>query len=167
MRLIKFKEERDFERRVAQNERLINHDFPWLWAIRNFWDTTDSELDIKVIDAESDANIVNFAHFLCQICSDDIEVWIRYEELYKNYSAIKKVEYDAGHSVNWAFRILEAVSNSFSRHFPIDNIAIISEFSDLDHLKPKKIQIYRIKRKKFSMRDEFNKMLMKVARTSE
>jgi len=60
-------------RRILQNLQLINHDFPWLWAIRNPWNPALDE--IKVLGG--DANIIaklRQAH----TSANQSEVWVQY-----------------------------------------------------------------------------------------
>lgn len=137
---------------MAQNARLINHDFPWLWAIRNEW--YPGFADIKVSSSEADPNL---SMLLMSTHSSDLEVWIRYGArgpLDTTYSKVVRVEYMPGYGANWALRIIESVPIGS----PVNNIVVVRKSAD-PHI-PEMIRIYR---EKLDPNQCFNRMLVRIA----
>ncbi len=152
------------ERLRIQNARLINHDFPWLWAIRNIWNPGFA--DIKVIDITSFISNADFHYFL-DSAKSDIEVWLRYGAygtLDKSCSRIIRVRLAKNFSGKWAERILGAVAVGL----PINNIVTIRKKSSAMITSKKTIMfpdMVRIYRAKIGSDRTFNKMLVSIIRS--
>ncbi|MFH0806383.1 MAG: hypothetical protein V1885_01515 [Candidatus Brennerbacteria bacterium] len=137
---------------MAKDARLINHEFPWLWAIRNVW--CPGFADIKVANAETDANLTEL---LGLPHSSHIQVWVRYGAdgtLDTSCSHVVMVKYVPDYAANWALRILETVPVGY----PVNNVVTTRPSHETN--APDEIRIYRAK---LDPHQTFNEMLVKIA----
>jgi len=85
----------DEQKRIAQCSRLINKDFPWLWAIRQKWDLAIGFIRVYNSDPNSvftphdflhEQSVTNIKPF------DKLEIWLRIEDQKTNMVSVEKVE---------------------------------------------------------------------------
>lgn len=117
------------ERKIAQQERLINRDFPWLWAIRNQWVPGFGHITVKdmkdVADYPYTTNLQRFLGLPINWAEGRIEVWIRYRTGLT--TGVKRVVVDAkvnktGNHSCWA----KAINTALRRDERILNIVIVN-----------------------------------------
>lgn len=92
--------------RAKQIFKLINEDFPWLWAIKNFWDTDFN--NITVVNADKGGG---FDKFLSSLPADN-KVWIYYRTRARGQTffsfGIKNVQPHS--STSWGTAIIQELS---------------------------------------------------------
>ena len=112
-----------------QLNRIINQDFPWLWATCRWWNPRDSTLRIKVVDPRGDLFL---ASFLNQPYSTDFDVWIRTGNLDSKKTIggmLRKVTSDKDQT--WGRSILDLTMGDW-----VDNIVIFTEFKNWNLADP-------------------------------
>jgi len=109
---MKFKKS-DREKRIAEKNRFLNKDFPWLWAIRQEW-----HLGIGLVSAHNaDNSIFHPRIFLvddpCEYYKN-MEVWIRITKNEPAYGEIQKViRIQPKDRACWAQQILQQTPKGY------------------------------------------------------
>jgi len=126
----------EFDRKKAQQERLVNKDFPWLWGIRQCWHF--GALDISVSNNEEE-----LSKFIEKATHNDegIEFWIKYKNTQANTGYVQKISLKEDGSFSWARQIKPTLDNGVL----IENIVII--FHLHEPTNKKKMVIYRARDK--------------------
>jgi len=58
----------------TQFQRLINHDFPWLWGVRQEWNPQRSHIEVRSVDSNLDNRTVLMRYLTTTLIKSD-EVW--------------------------------------------------------------------------------------------
>lgn len=128
-------------RRAAQNYRIINQDFPWLWAIRNMWYPGGST---RIIVENGYENPALYRFFLSRDPESN-ELWVRYSanngDEREEWIKVKRIENAQERNVNWACKI---VGQLFSGYIVRDIVIVCPPNSRGDR---ETFTIYRIKEK--------------------
>ncbi|MDP3986272.1 MAG: hypothetical protein Q8P77_02490 [Candidatus Veblenbacteria bacterium] len=152
------------DRKTTQNARLINQDFPWLWAVKNNWCPAWTQITIMNADKEHEPALRHFLSLPCTITSfrapDNYQVWIHYGTLFDknlvyNWSKVMRIEILAFVDRNIAKEILESIPAGYS----VMNIVVVAP-SQFPQAHPDSYVIYRIKGNYWK---SFNKLLAEVS----
>lgn len=139
------------ERRYGRNWRLLNRDFPWLWAIKSEWKLDKSEIRVQKAD--------EWMHILDPLLKKgtippNAEIWFHCERLYTEM--VKRIECDPESQASLAYRILEACKG-----FAPDLLYFVIHLVVVDRVDDREIiEIYRPPKRHFS---SFNDLLRRFA----
>ena len=134
----------EFQRKAPQHERLINRDFPWLWAVRNKWLPGYGEIIVKPKGEPPPET------FLTKVCSQSVEVWMRSTS--GRLVEVKRVEIGENDTRCWAQSIIENVGIGII----VKDIVLITELQ-----MPKEGKSFTIYRSKHWL--GFNRVLTGLA----
>lgn len=107
------------EKKKVQQERLVNRDFPWLWAVRDHWVFPRGLITVHYPDQW-------FMDFLRSKCSDRFEIWVccGWESDWVSNFEVRKVIGDPQYC--WA-----AVIRSYGSYW-VTNVVVIERFFNTD-----------------------------------